>query len=141
MGNTKKWSEIRRTKVSPDQEPLAAERLRAMRDAIALTTLGEAWVDIDLPALQASLAGSTFGSALAKVRSTLGVTQVELAGRLGIQQSSVSELERRDEVYVSTLRDYVEALGGRLQVAAVFPDDAPEPRLAGSGPNLTKGRV
>lgn len=35
----------------------------------------------------------------------------------------MSELERRRELYLSTLREYVEALGGRLELAAVFPDE------------------
>jgi hypothetical protein len=35
----------------------------------------------------------------------------------------VSELERRDDVYLSTLREYVEALGGSLEIDVVFPDE------------------
>jgi DNA-binding XRE family transcriptional regulator len=60
--------------------------------------------------------------ALADVRTRLGVTQVELARRLGVSQGNVSELERRDDVYLSTLREYVEALGGELEISAVFPE-------------------
>jgi len=60
--------------------------------------------------------------ALGDVRTGLGITQVELAKRLGVSQGNVSELERRDDVYLSTLREYVEALGGTLEVAAVFPE-------------------
>jgi DNA-binding XRE family transcriptional regulator len=63
---------------------------------------------------------------LAELRRRRGVTQVQLADRLGISQGNVSHLERRNELYLSTLRDYVEALGGRLELAAVFPDE-PEP--------------
>jgi len=58
------------------------------------------------------------------LRASRGVTQVELAARLGIRQASVSELERRDDVYLSTLRGYVEALGGHLEVSAVFGDES-----------------
>lgn len=57
---------------------------------------------------------------LHRIRASRGVTQVELAERLGKSQGNVSELERRDDVYISTLREYVEGLGGRLEVAAVF---------------------
>ena len=60
---------------------------------------------------------------LAELRKANGLTQVELANRLGVSQGSVSELERRDDVYLSTLREYVQALGGELEVAAVFDGD------------------
>jgi transcriptional regulator with XRE-family HTH domain len=67
--------------------------------------------------------GMAAAERLAELRSTIGVTQVELAGRLGISQGNVSELERRDDLFLSTLRSYVEALGGRLEIAAVFPEE------------------
>ncbi len=60
---------------------------------------------------------------LAELRARRRLTQLELAGRLGVRQPSVSRLEHRDNLYLSTLREYVEALGGRLEVAAVFDDD------------------
>jgi DNA-binding Xre family transcriptional regulator len=60
---------------------------------------------------------------LASLRVDRQLTQVELAKRLGVSQGNVSELERRDDVYLSTLRGYVEALGGRLEVAAVFDQE------------------
>jgi DNA-binding XRE family transcriptional regulator len=60
---------------------------------------------------------------LATIRAARGVTQVELAARLGRSQGSISETEHRDDLYLSTLRDYIEALGGTLEVAAVFDDE------------------
>ena len=57
---------------------------------------------------------------LARIRAERQVTQVELAARLDRSQGNVSELERRTDVYLSTLREYVEALGGELEVSAVF---------------------
>jgi transcriptional regulator with XRE-family HTH domain len=60
---------------------------------------------------------------LAQLRRLRGVTQVQLAERLGTSQGNVSELEHRAELYVATLRAFVEGLGGRLEVAAVFPDE------------------
>lgn len=62
------------------------------------------------------------GERLYELRKDRGITQVELAERLGVSQGSVSELERRDDLFISTLNGYVKALGGRLQVAAVFDD-------------------
>jgi DNA-binding XRE family transcriptional regulator len=64
--------------------------------------------------------------ALAKLREESGVTQQEIAASLGISQSSVSQLEsrieRHEDVYLSTLGRYVAALGGQLELTAVFPD-------------------
>ncbi|HVR27904.1 MAG TPA: helix-turn-helix transcriptional regulator [Thermoanaerobaculia bacterium] len=53
---------------------------------------------------------------LAPLRRELGLTQAELAPRVGISQSDLSKLERRQDLRLSTLRAYVEALGGRLRI-------------------------
>jgi DNA-binding transcriptional regulator YiaG len=64
--------------------------------------------------------------ALAKIRDESGVTQQEIAASLGISQSSVSQLEsrieRHEDLYLSTLGRYVAAMGGHLELTAVFPD-------------------
>ena len=60
---------------------------------------------------------------LAAIRKELGLTQVDVAGRLGVSQGNVSELERREDLYLSTLREYIEALGGRLELTAVFDEE------------------
>lgn len=60
---------------------------------------------------------------LAEVRKARAVTQTDLARVLQVQQSSVSRLEHEDDPHLSTLREYVEALGGRLEVAAVFDEE------------------
>jgi transcriptional regulator with XRE-family HTH domain len=60
---------------------------------------------------------------LRELRNRKGVTQSELAERLGKSQGNVSELERRDDVHVSSLREYVEALGGELEINAVFDEE------------------
>ena len=62
--------------------------------------------------------------ALPELRDLLQVTQDDLADRLAISQSNVSRLERREDMLISTLREWVSALGGELQVLAVFPDGA-----------------
>ncbi len=49
---------------------------------------------------------------LSELRQRRNVTQVQLADALGISQGNVSQLEHRTELYLSTLREYVEALGG-----------------------------
>ena len=60
--------------------------------------------------------------ALAQLREAEGKTQAELARSLKVSQPNISQLEHKGDLYVSTLRDYVEALGGRLEIRAVFPD-------------------
>jgi DNA-binding Xre family transcriptional regulator len=57
-----------------------------------------------------------------EVRAACDLTQEELAERLHIDQPNVSRLENRSDVHVSTLADYITALGGRLELLAVFPE-------------------
>lgn len=60
---------------------------------------------------------------LAELRNSRDVTQIELAAQLGITQGNVSRIEGRSEIYLSTLRSYIEALGGHMEITAVFNDD------------------
>jgi predicted transcriptional regulator len=60
--------------------------------------------------------------ALAELREGRQVTQQELAEALDVTQSNISRVEHQDDLYLSTLRGYVEALGGELQLRAVFED-------------------
>lgn len=62
---------------------------------------------------------------LRQLRELLGLTQDEIADRLEIAQENVSRFERREDVRLSTLRGYVEALGGELHITVRFPDRAP----------------
>ena len=59
---------------------------------------------------------------LQELRKSRDVTQVDLAKVMKVEQAAVSKLERREDMYVSTLRDYVKALGGELKLVASFPD-------------------
>ena len=56
------------------------------------------------------------------LRQARQLTQESLAKTLGSQQALVSKLERRADMYVSTLRRYIEALGGQLEIVAHFAD-------------------
>jgi DNA-binding XRE family transcriptional regulator len=60
---------------------------------------------------------------LAELREKMGETQTELAELLGTTQANVSRIERADNLFLKTLADYVGALGGRLEINAVFTDD------------------
>jgi DNA-binding XRE family transcriptional regulator len=59
---------------------------------------------------------------LAELRKMRSVTQAELAHQLGVAQPSLSALEHRGDVQLSTLRQYIEGHGGHLEVSAVFDD-------------------
>jgi len=56
------------------------------------------------------------------LRKAREMTQLQLGEVLGVHQSEVSRIERRGDICVSTLVEYVEALGGHLEIRAVFPD-------------------
>src|ERR1035437_5445195 len=60
--------------------------------------------------------------ALDELRNAKKLTQADLAEMLDVPQSSVSRIEQRADMYLSTLRNYVHAMGGVLQIQAVFPD-------------------
>lgn len=59
---------------------------------------------------------------LQELRKSRDVTQVDVAKVMKVEQAAISKLERREDMYVSTLRDYVKALGGELKLVASFPD-------------------
>ena len=59
---------------------------------------------------------------LDELRKLREMTQLQLGEVLGVHQSEVSKIEHRSDICVSTLIEYVEALGGRLEIRAVFPD-------------------
>lgn len=92
MPSTRKWSEIRATRSKPGVVERGDKR-RELRAAL----LGE-------------------------VRRARRMTQETLAESLGMSQSEVSKVERRNDVYISTLRRYIEAMGGQLKIVASFKD-------------------
>jgi transcriptional regulator with XRE-family HTH domain len=59
---------------------------------------------------------------LAKLREARLRSQAQIAEKLGIKQAAVSRLERRTDMYLSTLRELIKAMGGTLQITAGFPD-------------------
>jgi len=73
---------------------------------------------------------------LYQLREARSLTQVNLAKILEVNQGAVSRLEKRTDVYVSTLRSYIEAMGGQLQIRAVFPDAVVEIDQFGHLPEL-----
>jgi hypothetical protein len=108
-----KWTEIRRS--------LAPEREAAVR----------AEVQAEIERMK-----------LSELRRARNLSQTTIAKILDMSQGDVSKLERRTDMYVSTLRSFIEAVGGKLQIVAQFPDGTPieidtfhdiEPRGADEG--------
>jgi transcriptional regulator with XRE-family HTH domain len=90
----KKWADIKRAKMSPER----IERVRkAALEELATATLRE-------------------------LREESGKTQVELAELTELTQSALSRIERRDDNTLEAIRAYVRALGGDIEVVAVFPN-------------------
>lgn len=68
--------------------------------------------------------------ALSEMRKARSLTQNAIAKQLRIDQGAVSRLEKRTDMYLSTLRSYVEATGGRLEVRAVYVDETIDLKLS-----------
>lgn len=93
----RKWKEVRKN-LGPEREARIKGRVR---DEIAHLSLNQ-------------------------LREARNLTQVSLAELLGIPQGGVSRLERRTDMYVSTLRNYIRAMGGELKITVVFPNGVVE---------------
>ncbi len=61
---------------------------------------------------------------LNELRQARGLSQKMLAETLHVKQPSIAKLEKRTDMYLSTLRSHIEAMGGELEVVARFPDGA-----------------
>ena len=88
-----KWKDIRGT-FSPEREARIRKRVEANLRAMKLDQLREA----------------------------RNLTQTKLAQALRVNQGAVSKMEKRTDMYVSTLRSYLKAMGAELQIKAIFPD-------------------
>jgi predicted XRE-type DNA-binding protein len=90
----KKFRDLVKATMSPEQQARASKRARAMRVEMHLADL----------------------------RRARALSQAELAEKLGVAQSEISKVERRTDLYLSTLKKYIEAAGGQLEIIAHFPD-------------------
>lgn len=61
---------------------------------------------------------------LNELRQARGLSQKMLAEVLQVQQPSIAKMEKRTDMYISTLRSHIEAMGGKLEIVARFPDGA-----------------
>lgn len=62
---------------------------------------------------------------LKDLRQAARQTQEQLAAALGVRQDTISRLEKRSDMLLSTMRHYVESMGGELELVARFPDRPP----------------
>lgn len=104
--NTTKWSDIKHKLPPSERERLKNEELKKF-DSLGLRT----------------------------VREARERTQTDVAEVLGLPQSSISDIERRDDLLLSTVIKYVRALGGELELRAVFKDGSFALRSDGSDPS------
>lgn len=97
------WHEIRAER--DEEEGMAEARAKALAE------------------LRAELERDLQSIGLAELRDRIRLlTQVTVAERLGMKQPHVSRIENQDDLLISTLRRYVDALGGRLELVAAFDD-------------------
>lgn len=88
-----KFAELR-SKMSPEAQSRAKAKTQVMLDQMPLNEL----------------------------RQARGLSQKMLAELLNVQQPSIAKLEKRTDMYISTLRSHIEAMGGELEVVARFPE-------------------
>jgi ribosome-binding protein aMBF1 (putative translation factor) len=80
---------------------------------------------------------------ISQLREARGASQMSVAEKMNVTQSNVSHFERNPNIFLRSLADYVEALGGQLEIRAVFPDQivtltVPGPRRKSSPPGPTQ---
>ena len=90
---SKKFSELR-SKMSPEAQARSAARAEGMLLEMRLREL----------------------------RKSRNVTQVQVAQAMGVEQTAISKLEHRSDLYLSTVYEYIKALGGELKLVASFPE-------------------
>jgi DNA-binding XRE family transcriptional regulator len=95
MPKTTKWQDARKRAVSPADEPYIKQGREAIRAELRLSS----------------------------VRKQRKASQAAVAERLAVSQSNISQLERVGDPRLSTVVDYIGALGGELEIAAVFGDE------------------
>ena len=121
-GDLDEWRPIARA-ILRDPMGKFADRVLRLVDAYPMygtSSLWRSWIDRCRVRAEGGAPSTEVG--LSTIRRQLGLTQVEVAGRMGISQSDLSKLERRRDLRLSTLRSYAQALGGGIRVLFVSGD-------------------
>lgn len=123
-GDLESWTPLLRA-IARDPWGATADTVLRLCDAHPMygtSALWRTWIE------RRRQSGGPAGATLAETRARAGLTQTQVAERMGVSQSDVSKLERRADVLLSTLRAYARAVGARLHVGLQGPDDeAPTP--------------
>lgn len=122
---------LREIEIDPGGETArAVARLIDVYPMYGTSPLIRAWIERCRNRRASPGSGEKGAVRLAELRRSLGLTQTELAGRMGISQSDYSKLERRRDLRVSTLRSASRAMGGRLGLRVELPDRVVDIELA-----------
>jgi len=123
-GDLDDWRPIAAAIAAEPRGPLAARLLRLVSayPLYGTSSLWRAWIDRCQARHEGMLRGRE-ATDLATHRRRKGLTQVELAQRMGMSQSDLSKFERRSDVRLSTLRAYIAALGGDLVIECCDSDE------------------
>lgn len=105
---------------------MSAKKFDKLREQLQARPDGAQALDRARNRLDAEVAAYEAG--LAQIRRAHGLTQEQLARQLGVTQGEVSRMERRADLFLSTLQSYIEAMGGDLELVGVF--DGERVRLA-----------
>lgn len=125
-GDLDEWRPIAAA-VARDPYGPFAQRVARLLDVYPMygtSPLWRAWIDQCRAQARGRRATERVG--LAALRRRAGLTQVELAERMGIAQSDLSKLERRQDIRLSTLEAYARAVGAKLHLLISFPEEGVE---------------
>lgn len=132
-GDLDDWQPIAAA-VARDPDGLFAEQVGRLVDVYPMygtSPLWRAWIDRCRARAEGRRRRSDVPVGLAVIRRRAGLTQLELAKRMGISQSDLSKLERRGDMRVSTLREYTRRVGAELHLLLEFAEDEIEVEIAG----------
>jgi predicted XRE-type DNA-binding protein len=90
--------------------------------AKSFNTLTNKLSDESKARIQARVKAALDEMPLAELRQARKFTQQQIAQSLRIKQASVSKMESQTDMYISTIRKYIEAMGGELEIIAKFPE-------------------
>jgi DNA-binding Xre family transcriptional regulator len=123
-GDLEDWRPIAAAVAAAPHGPLAVRLLRLLSayPLYGTSSLWRAWIDRCRARQEGMLRGRQ-ATDLATHRRNKGLTQVELAKRMGMSQSDLSKFERRNDVRLSTLRAYIAALGSDLVIECCDSDE------------------